>query len=387
MVNASREELEQYRRTRVLLDPYTDWAEAEGVPVIEDFAVDLLAAETERWERFGCAGAIVNLKGRGNFCSIFLFELAPGGKSAPQRHLYEEVYYVLSGHGSTTIEAAGGRKHTFEWGPQSVFAIPLNARFQHFNGSGAEPARLASTNNLCMMINLYHSEQFVFNNTSSFAEREGAEGFFAGEGELTPVRNKRMLWETNFIPDVGTFELAGLESRGAGSSNMLFVLADGSMGAHASEMPVGTYKQGHRHGPGLHIFLVHGTGYSLLWYQDDADFVRVDWRHGMTFAPPHHMFHQHFDTSPQPARYLAVGFGSKRYPVVQLRRAGSEDNRSDVSIKKGGRQIEYEDQDSRIHDLWLREIAKTGVTSRMGKFFNEKSTPGTVATDIEDQIA
>lgn len=369
MAAINQEELAEYRRNRVLLDPYVEWAAGEGVPVIEDFAVDLLTAPTKPWPRFGCDGAIINLKGRGNYCSIFLFELRPGAKSEPQRHLYEEVFYVLSGHGSTTIETASGRRHTFEWGPKSLFAIPLNARFQHFNGSGAETARLASTNNLCLMLNLYHSERFIFRNNSSFAEREGADGFFTGEGELTPVRNNRMLWETNFVPDLGSFELASCETRGAGSTNMLFVLADGSMGAHCSEMPVGTYKKAHRHGPGLHIFLVHGTGYSLLWYESDKDFVRVNWRHGMAFAPPHHMFHQHFDTSLQPARYLAVGFGSKRYPVVQLRRAGSEDNRSDLSIKKGGRQVEYEDQDPRIHKLWLSEIAKTGVASKMGKHF------------------
>lgn len=369
MAGINQEELAEYRRNRVLLDPYVEWAAGEGVPVIEDFAVDLLTAPTKAWPRFGCDGAIINLKGRGNYCSIFLFELRPGAKSEPQRHLYEEVFYVLSGHGSTTIETASGRRHTFEWGPKSLFAIPLNARFQHFNGSGAETARLASTNNLCLMLNLYHSERFIFRNSSSFAEREGADGFFTGEGELTPVRNNRMLWETNFVPDLGSFELASCETRGAGSTNMLFVLADGSMGAHCSEMPVGTYKKAHRHGPGLHIFLVHGTGYSLLWYQDDQDFVRVNWRHGMAFAPPHHMFHQHFDTSLQPARYLAVGFGSKRYPVVQLRRAGSEDNRSDLSIKQGGRQVEYEDQDPRIHQMWLNEIGKTGVASKMGKHF------------------
>jgi hypothetical protein len=91
----------------------------------------------------------------------------------------------------------------------------------------------------------------------------------------------------------------------------------------------------------------------------------------MMFAPPNMMFHQHFDTSLDPARYLAVGLGSKRYPIVYARRAGSENNRSDVSLKDGGRQIEYQDQDPRIHALWLREIARTGVQSKMGKFFDE----------------
>ena len=40
-------------------------------------------------------------------------------------------------------------------------------------------------------------------------------------------------------------------------------------------------------------------------------------------------------------------------------------------MQQGGRQIEYEDQDPRIHAIWLRELAKTGVPSRMGKYFDE----------------
>jgi hypothetical protein len=70
-----------------------------------------------------------------------------------------------------------------------------------------------------------------------------------------------------------------------------------------------------------------------------------EWRHGMCFAPPNGMFHQHFDTRANPARYLAVGFGTKRYPIVWERRLGSEGGRTDVSIKEGGSQIEYGDQD------------------------------------------
>ena len=40
-------------------------------------------------------------------------------------------------------------------------------------------------------------------------------------------------------------------------------------------------------------------------------------------------------------------------------------------MQKGGRQIEYEDQDPRIHRKWLEEIAKTGVKSQMGDIFDE----------------
>ncbi len=258
---------------KMLLDPYAAWAVKEGVPITEDFGVDLLEVPTAPWPRFGIDGGLVHLKGRGDFVSIFVLELAPGAKSAPQKHLFEEVVYVLSGHGNTTIETSDGRKHSFEWGPKSLFALPLNARYQHFNSSGREHARLASTNNLALMLNLFHNDTFVFDNDYDFPERQGA------------------------ATDLAGFELKTWEQRGAGGSNMMFILADGTMHAHTSQMPVGTYKKAHRHGPDFHVFAVTGHGFSLLWYEGTKDLVRIDWRHGWVFAPPDQMFHQHFNSS------------------------------------------------------------------------------------------
>jgi len=356
---------------KLLLDPYGVWAATEGVPVVENFGVDLLAVATAPWPRFGVEGAIVNLKGRGDFVSIFLLDLAAGAKTAPQKHLYEEVVYVLSGHGSTTLELTDGRKHSFEWGPKSLFALPLNARYQHFNSSGRERARLASTNNLAMMLNLFHNEHFVFDNNYSFPERQGAQNHFSGEGDFIPVRPGRNMWETNFVPDLAAFELKVWEARGAGGSNMMFVLADGTMHAHISQMPVGTYKKAHRHGPDFHVFAVTGHGYSLLWYDFEKDLVRVDWRHGVVFAPPDQIFHQHYNTSPDLARYLAVAFGGLRYPFTVSKRHVFMG--MDVNVQDGGCQIEYENQPRKIHGMYLAELAKHDVKSGMGKFIDEAS--------------
>jgi gentisate 1,2-dioxygenase len=141
------------------------------------------------------------------------------------------------------------------------------------------------------------------------------------------------------------------------------------MHSHMSEMPVGTYKKGHRHGSDFHVFCVTGTGYSLLWYEDGDDFERVDWKHGVVFAPPDGMYHQHFNTSPDPARYLAIAFGGLRYPMTEAKRRVFMG--MDVNVRDGGAQIEYEDQEARIHQIYLDELAKHGATSKMGEFIDE----------------
>ena len=356
--------------SKFLLDPYGDWVKGEGIPIVEDFGVDLLAVETKPWARMGTEGAAVHVKGRGDFMSMFIIDIAPGGHSSPQKHLFEELIYVLSGHGSTTVEGADGRKHTFEWGPQSLIALPLNARYQHFNGSGRERARLCSATSLPLMMNTIHNEEFIFSNPWVFKEREGEARFYSGEGEFLPVRPGRHMWETNFVPNVSELELRTWAARGAAGTSIVFSLADGVMHAHTSEMPVGTYKKGHRHGADFHVFCVHGTGYSLLWYPGDKDYVRVDWKHGVVFAPPDGMFHQHFNTNPTPARYLAIAWGSQRYPFVQSKRKHF-DTGVDTSLKDGGNQIEYEDQDPRIHEIYLKDLKKNGVQSCMGEFLDE----------------
>jgi oxalate decarboxylase/phosphoglucose isomerase-like protein (cupin superfamily) len=355
--------------SKYLLNPYLEWAAGEGVPIVKALGVNLLEVETKPWARFGVDGAMVHLKGGGDFMSIFLLDLKPGGKTAPQRHLFEEVVYVLSGHGSTIVEAADGRQHTFEWGPKSLFALPLNAKYQHFNGSGRERVRLAAANDLQLMLNIFHNTEFIFENAFSFAEREGKPSFFSGEGEFLPVKPGRHMWETNFIPNLSSLELGFWAERGAGGSSLIFSLADGLMHAHSSEMPVGTYKKGHRHGPDFHVFCVHGTGYSLLWF-DPQEMERVDWQHGVVFAPPDQMFHQHFNTGKTPARYLAISVGSQRYPLMEAKRRVF-DTGVDTSIKDGGNQVEYEDQPARIHEIYVAELAKNGVESSMGKFIDE----------------
>ena len=346
-----------------LRNPYLEWAEGEEVPVIEDFGVYLHGVETAPWDRFGVSGAIVHLKGRGDFISVFLLDLAPGGKSAPQRHLYEQVVYVLSGSGSTTVETPDGQSHTFEWGQGSLFAIPMNVPYRHFNGSGVEPARLSVTNNLCVMMNLFRDEGFVFGNGYGFANDLFLNNGFAGEGEYIPDPRGLVMRDTNLVADIGAAELVAYEKRGPGSATMAYILADTGMHSHCSYIPVGRYKNAHRHGPDYHIVIVDGEGFSLLWHEGDEDFVRIDWTPGWMFAPPDQMYHQHFNTNPEPALYLATAMGNERYPFTETNRRGKMG--IDVSVKDGGAQIDFEDQDPRIHEMYLEALARSGVHCEM----------------------
>ena len=349
-----------------LRNPYLEWAEAEGVPIIEDFGVDLNGLEMRPWPRFGVDGAIVHLKGRGDFISVFRFDIRPGGKSAPLHHLYEQVVYVLSGNGSTTVEAGDGSSHTFEWAAGSMFALPTNVKHQHFNGSGREAARLSITNNLCVVMNLFRNADFIFGSDYEFVGKEYGASDFSGAGQYIPAPRDRAMWETNFVPSVEMAELLSDDKRGEGSATQIFILSDVGMHAHCAQMPVGTYKKAHRHGSDYHVMVIDGKGFSLFWYEGDRDFVRIDWEPGWMFAPPDQMYHQHFNTGSSVVRYMATAIGNSRYPFTERNRQGKLG--VDVSVKDGGMQLEFEDQDPRVHEVYLSALAKNGVRCTMTNF-------------------
>lgn len=313
---------------KFLVDPYQEWAKGEGIPIHTGAALDLVAAETKPWARFGVNGAFCHLDGRDDFLTVFLIELAPNTASAPQQHLYEEVCYVLSGNGVTKFELANGSKQTIEWGPRSLFAVPMNARYRHRNTSGT-PARIAAVNDLRYLFSLYRNEKFVFDTPAAFPEREGG---------------------TLLVPDT------------AAAKAETVTLANGILGADIVEMASGTYRQASRQMQGSHLFGVDGEGFTLAWEEGAQDFVRTDWRHGIVYAPPGMAFHQHFNAGAKPARYLDMQFGSLHHPLLRSRRAAYGDT---AVYAAGNATIPYAEQDPRIHKLWLNAIAGKSVTPRI----------------------
>ncbi len=322
---------------KYLVDSYEDWAKGEGIPIVTGAAIDLLALEPRPWDRFGVNGAFCHLDGHCDFMTVFLIELPPGVCSAPQRHLYEEVCYGLAGRGTTEIELAGGQVRTVDWGPRSVFAVPMNARYRHRNTSSA-PARFAAVSDLRYMLNLYRNQSFIFDTPNTFPERDG---------------------EIHVAADTLALRGAGA---GRGVTSLSPTLANGSIGVDIVELAPGTYAQALRQMQGSHLFGVAGEGYTLAWEEGAKDFTRSDWRHGVVYAPPGMAFHQHFNAGATSARYLDLQLGSRRYPMFRSRRAAYGDSQVYAS---GSAEIAHAEQDPRIHKMWLEAIAGKGVTSRM----------------------
>jgi len=346
------------------IDHYDNWQKREGAPVVTGFYIeDLSALELGPWERKGGRGAFVNLEGTGGVNDAQVVEIEPGGKSEPERHMYEEMVYVLSGRGATMVWDDEDQKQTFEWAAGSLFAIPLNANYQHFNGSGSAPARYVAVTNAPTILRMFHNLDFVFNNPFAFQDRfSGKDGFFNGDGNLYS-RRYRHVWETNFVPNVHTMRTHTWSQRGGGGSNIMLELADNSMGAHISQFAIGMYKKAHRHGPGAHVIILDGVGYSNLWEKDFAGHKKCDWRPGAVIVPPDNWFHQHFNTGAEPARYLALRYSGLRHRQAYNVQRGEEG--SDVSLKEGGWQIEYEDEDRSVHQLFESELKQHGAACHM----------------------
>jgi mannose-6-phosphate isomerase-like protein (cupin superfamily) len=363
-------EVEQPTKTLERVNSYTEFLHTEGVPVIRGFAIqDLKSVEVDVWARKGGRGAYINLEGTGGTNDAYVCEIPPGGSLNPEHHLFEEMIYVVDGSGSTSVWYDETKKRSFEWQKGSLFAIPLNARFQHFNGSGLRPARFLAVTNAPVVMNLYHNTRFIFDSDFVFDDRfAGEEQYFDGQGEIYQGRwSKRNTLVTNFVPDTHNLELYAWQARGAGGRNVMIELAHNTMAAHISEFPVGTYKKAHRHGPGAHVIILSGKGYSLLWPQG-AERTQVDWQPGSMVVPPNQWFHEHFNTGAEPARYLALRWGSQRYDMGAAFSSDEGDtgrSGADVSVKEGGWQIEYSDEDPAIHRQFEEELARSGAHCRM----------------------
>jgi oxalate decarboxylase/phosphoglucose isomerase-like protein (cupin superfamily) len=347
-----------YTQPRIKVDrregyAYDKWLDSLDLPIHRGYFIeDLREVEVAPWEEFECNAAFVQLEGMQGITEARVTEIPPGGTMPATKFMLDEVVFCVAGHGITTVWADDGPKHTFEWGPRSLFLIPQGLNRQFSNARGDQPARIVHNNYLPIAMSMTPDPKFYFSNSYSDPSLLNT-----AEGEAYSVATRAgggrgATWRGNFFTDLGAWDgLVPHRQRGGGGHVVDVAFPNSEMGGHMSVFPTGTYKKGHRHGPGVVIIIPSGEGFSVMWPEGE-DQVVVPWHEASMFVPPNRWFHQHFNTSEVPARYLALS------PLRQTR-PGTED------FVPHEDQIEYPDEASWIREMFAKELSKHSLESLM----------------------
>lgn len=357
---------------------YDDWMGQEGIPVAEHLAGvdDLTALPRRPWARTGGLGTFVQMLGpvqaeRG----LYVLEIPAGKALEPERHMYEEVIFILKGRGVTEVWYEGQEKRVFEWGEGSLFSPPLNTWHRLVNGS-QQPTIFLGITTAPRVMGTFRDAEFVFNCDYRFLDRfSGESDYFAPKDERMKVGKWSTIMKTNFIPDAKAVFLDDLEQKVAGGQLTGYRMAGGFPNGHISEWPVGRYHKAHYHGPGAILIGLQGKGYVNVWSSDlgtrpfqdghGDEVLEIQWAPGSIYSPPDAWFHQHMSTGKEPARHVAVygNTSSGRWDVRQ--RLNSMVESRYTSIEDGGTLIEYELEDPEIRRRFEEALRGEGVECTM----------------------
>src|SRR5215469_12756556 len=152
---------------------YQGWMRQQGVPVYSGYGVsDVEALELGAWERLGARGAFVQLEGMEGLTGLYTAEVPPAGILIPEKHLYEELMYVLGGRATVEVrDATSSEPIFFECHTGSLFALPLNTLHGVHNVSGEQPLRLLAVTNAPMVLDIFQDPDFVFGCDHRFQQR------------------------------------------------------------------------------------------------------------------------------------------------------------------------------------------------------------------------
>jgi quercetin dioxygenase-like cupin family protein len=360
---------------------YELWLEREGIPVVEGYGIDnVTELRLVPWPRTGGKGTYVRLAGMEGVTGMYVAEIPPGGALTPEKHLFEEVIYVLQGRGATEVWLDGDEKNKalFEWSSGSLFSPPVNTWHRLVNGS-REPVVFMALTNAPLVMDIYYDADFVFNCNYNFLDRyDGKEDFFGQGTNRIVFKDGRVGWMTNFIADVKTAILDQNDVKVSNAQHTGFEIGGNTLVGHISDWPAGGYHKAHYHGGGATLTILRGKGYVLMWPKEagiqpyqagrEADVVTVNWQPGAVYSPPSGWFHQHFNTGSDAVRQLAIRLPSRLHPIGFDLAASRQHTVKDrnltgvlLSVKEGGSLIEYADEDPEIRKRFEAALRAQGL--------------------------
>src|SRR2546426_11005898 len=79
---------------------YRRFLEREQLPLLSGLAVgDLKRVEVKPWPRMDARGAYIQLTGAEDTDGAYVLEIPSGSSTAPEQHVFEEVFFVIGGRG------------------------------------------------------------------------------------------------------------------------------------------------------------------------------------------------------------------------------------------------------------------------------------------------
>jgi quercetin dioxygenase-like cupin family protein len=360
--------------------PYDLYMESEKIPVFRDLGVrNVRNLPLQPWKRMGGKGTFIQLIGTESKWGSFVVEIEGRGALNPIRHMYEQIFYVVEGRGSTEVWLEGdAKRHAFEWQAGSLFSIPFNAWYRLVN-AGSSPALLLGGNTAPNILNLVNDVDAIFNCPYQFRDRfNGADDFYKPKDDIEPdpVRGLAMR-RTNFIPDVINCELPLDNRRSPGYRRIQPFMTENTFYLWIGQHENGRYSKAHAHTSAAVLICLKGKGYTYTWpeklgvtpWKDGhGDQVRrLDYEPGgMVSAAPGgaRWFHQHFGISKEPFR-LTAWFGPNE-PGREPGPAGEKlTDANAIDVDLGGNAIPYFMEDPFIRAEYEESLAKEGIASRM----------------------
>jgi quercetin dioxygenase-like cupin family protein len=379
--------------------PYDFFMEADDIPIYRGLGMgDVRELPKKPWKRMGGLGSYIQLDGTDGKLGMYTLEIPPRGETNIERHVYDEVFYVVEGRGSTEVWREGSpRKHVFEWTAGSLFAIPVNTNHRVINVSSGPAVFIVGTT-APPIVNLFDNPGFVFNNTYEFTDRfDDSDDYFRPKDELRadPMR-KRAMRITNLIPDIATCELPLDNQRSPGYRRVIPHMAAGKFAMFVGEHLSGRYSMAHHPpGPGSVVLIcIRGKGYTLAWPRragiqpfesGNGHLVeRQDYSAGgMVVNNPGGTgwFHMHHSTGSEPLRLMVYG-GAMQGVGAQVNRPGETEISGNLPLEEGGRSITYGNEDPHIREEYKRMLAKEGVSFQMPDWAYEGIAPEGETLDI-----
>ena len=168
---------------------YDRWMKTKGIPIHTGYYIeDLRTVELEWWEERQCKAAFIQLLGQEGVSSARVSEIQPGKTLPPIKFALDELVYVCSGRGLTTVWAGEGKpKKSFEWQEHSLFLVPRNHYHVFSNMQGDKPVRLFHYSYMPMAMSALPDAELYFNNP--FEPKNGAtDGDFYSEAKLVQAK-------------------------------------------------------------------------------------------------------------------------------------------------------------------------------------------------------